>query len=663
MSLEIPTLDDRRWEDLVAEARALIPRRAPAWTDHNVHDPGITLIELFAWLAEMQLYQLDRIGEAHREGFARLADVRRRQRTPARVLVRVETPLPVGITLPAGTQLNPVGADDLIFETDERVQLTASRLERVAVDDGVSVVDQTDANRRAETAFLAFGESASAGASLLLAFDAFYAGEPELRLTFDVFTADLGPSCEPEIEDAGALSDNEVPIPAARLSWEVRGANGWQPIAVRADTTYGLMTSGVVTLEAPRSAAKDHGLSWIRARIEQGAYDIEPRLRNVAVNVLPCSQQMTVRDERLNTGTGRPDQIHALSQAPLLVRTAPSRGVGDEDAASPEPVIVAVGGEPWTRVESFEESGPRSKHFLLHVDEPSIQFGNGLNGRIPTPADVIVAVEYHTCAGSAGNVAANQPWRFTRSEIAGVALRNLTAATGGADPETLADLELRSQANLRRPDRAVTLGDIERIAMATPNIYVARAKAIPNCPRLETITVVVLPKMRPGRTSLRTRVSDAFLGTVQRHLDRHRLLCDRLRVTAPAFIEISVSAELRLVKGAGPAAVLARAREALNLFLRGGLDLTSVGPAIPASTETPCPTRWPFGRSVLRSEVYAVLESVQGVDTVWNVVLQGRRGNLTLSQDAVGTISIPRIGLAIAGEHHLVVGDRARGRR
>jgi hypothetical protein len=49
--------------DLVQEARALIPRRAPAWTDHNVHDPGITFIELFAWLVEMQLYQLNRVGE------------------------------------------------------------------------------------------------------------------------------------------------------------------------------------------------------------------------------------------------------------------------------------------------------------------------------------------------------------------------------------------------------------------------------------------------------------------------------------------------------------------------------------------------------------------------------------------------------------------------
>ena len=78
MPLEVPNLDDRRWADLVDDARALIPRVAPRWTDHNVHDPGITFIELFAWLAEMQIYQLNRVGERHREVFGRLAGVRRR---------------------------------------------------------------------------------------------------------------------------------------------------------------------------------------------------------------------------------------------------------------------------------------------------------------------------------------------------------------------------------------------------------------------------------------------------------------------------------------------------------------------------------------------------------------------------------------------------------
>jgi hypothetical protein len=61
MSLKLPDLDDRRYEDLVDEARASIPHLHPGWTDHNPSDPGITLVELFAWLVEMVLYRVNRV--------------------------------------------------------------------------------------------------------------------------------------------------------------------------------------------------------------------------------------------------------------------------------------------------------------------------------------------------------------------------------------------------------------------------------------------------------------------------------------------------------------------------------------------------------------------------------------------------------------------------
>jgi hypothetical protein len=66
MPLPLPNLDTRRWADLVQEGRALVPRYAPEWTDHNAHDPGITLMELLAWLAEMNIYRLNQIPPRHR---------------------------------------------------------------------------------------------------------------------------------------------------------------------------------------------------------------------------------------------------------------------------------------------------------------------------------------------------------------------------------------------------------------------------------------------------------------------------------------------------------------------------------------------------------------------------------------------------------------------
>jgi predicted phage baseplate assembly protein len=72
MPLDLPNLDDRTYEDLVAEALRLIPNYAPEWTNYNPSDPGITLIEIFAYLTEMLLYRQNRITDDNLRTFLRL---------------------------------------------------------------------------------------------------------------------------------------------------------------------------------------------------------------------------------------------------------------------------------------------------------------------------------------------------------------------------------------------------------------------------------------------------------------------------------------------------------------------------------------------------------------------------------------------------------------
>lgn len=79
MALTLPNLDDRDFERLTRDAVALIPRHFPAWTDHNESDPGITLVQLFAFLTEAAIYHLDRIPERSLENFAALVGVTRRE--------------------------------------------------------------------------------------------------------------------------------------------------------------------------------------------------------------------------------------------------------------------------------------------------------------------------------------------------------------------------------------------------------------------------------------------------------------------------------------------------------------------------------------------------------------------------------------------------------
>lgn len=74
MPLPQPNLDDRTFEELVAEMRSRIPYHAPEWTNHNPSDPGITLVELFAYFGDALLYRLNRVSAANRRTFLRLLE-------------------------------------------------------------------------------------------------------------------------------------------------------------------------------------------------------------------------------------------------------------------------------------------------------------------------------------------------------------------------------------------------------------------------------------------------------------------------------------------------------------------------------------------------------------------------------------------------------------
>ena len=72
MPIQLPQLDNRTYAEMVDEARSYISSISPEWTDHNPSDPGIVLIEMFAWLTEMLIYQPNRVTDANKQMFLRL---------------------------------------------------------------------------------------------------------------------------------------------------------------------------------------------------------------------------------------------------------------------------------------------------------------------------------------------------------------------------------------------------------------------------------------------------------------------------------------------------------------------------------------------------------------------------------------------------------------
>src|SRR5256884_9068896 len=108
MALPVPNLDDRRFQDLVDDAKRLVQQRCPEWTDHNVSDPGVTLIETFAWMADQLLYRLNRVPDRNYVKFLELLGVTLLPPTAAKadLTFRLSNPQPKVLEIPAGTQVS-----------------------------------------------------------------------------------------------------------------------------------------------------------------------------------------------------------------------------------------------------------------------------------------------------------------------------------------------------------------------------------------------------------------------------------------------------------------------------------------------------------------------------------------------------------------------------
>jgi uncharacterized phage protein gp47/JayE len=314
----------------------------------------------------------------------------------------------------------------------------------------------------------------------------------------------------------------------------------------------------------------------------------------------------------------------------------------------------------WIRVDDFDASGSNDPHFVLDACAGEVRFGDGINGDIPqalaseTEKNIRV-ISFQAGGGQLGNVSALTVAGFAKpygveadARLLALKVSNPAPSSGGADREELEDAEARARRDLKTQYRAVTTEDIEYLALNTPGLRVARARAIPLfAPGLEgypqaqapaSVTVVVVPYS----PALRPFPSEGFVRTVCRHLDRHRLVTTRVYVVGPEYVGVGVRATVRLFAEFGQAETLARIEKSLNNFFR----------PLPAEDD-PGSKGWPFGRTVFRSEVYQLIENVEGVDCVEKVTLSAT--GVGVARSAEGNILIPPQSLVYPGAHSIEI--------
>jgi predicted phage baseplate assembly protein len=292
----------------------------------------------------------------------------------------------------------------------------------------------------------------------------------------------------------------------------------------------------------------------------------------------------------------------------------------------------------WQGQKHFFFSGPNDRHYVLERSRGRLIFGDGEHGRVPPPGAAIMAKQYRTGGGLAGNVTAGSINQVLAG-IGGVeAVFNPKAAEGGDDAETLAALASRGPQSLRHQGRALAPGDYETMAKeASPAVAVARAMATRDNngrPRPGWVTLVIIPQSEAPRPwpsfGLREQVRRYIAGQAPADV----VAADHMYITGPMYQEIDVAVTVVPLDSAEAGTVEQRVRQALaNFFhpLRGG----------------PEGRGWTPGRHVFLSDVASVLERVAGVDYVKELSLL-LNGVLQRERARVADGRIP-----VAGEIHI----------
>jgi predicted phage baseplate assembly protein len=587
-----PNLDDRTWQELVDQARALIPTYAPAWTDHNPSDLGVTLIELFAWLVEGLIYRLNRVPDKSLLEFLNLMGVTRDPATPASTYVTYQLATGAGPTVvPKSHQVATPQTENnqaVIFETDEDERLLPINMTTVLYlrQDSSNRLRCSDVTSQQGSGLTPFSIPGSGAGLVALGFDAATLEPITLRLRMS------RPVRKNTVQLKWGYSVGATPP-------QVVGTNAapdWTDAAVvnLTDGTNGLEKNGLVTFSIPAdwssqrpsawpfqpepgSSVPDKALFWVGLLItNKTTQPVLVELEHLLFNAAPATNALTVAEpELLGLSDGRPFQSFELLHQPVYKQVGKRDPYGHVRVQTRKP-LVGGGFDTWTdwqRVEDFPRGA--GAYFRLQPVTGTIIFGNhdaatspDGHGTIPVSGSEIRVLTYRYVAGDARGNVPRGAITVIRKTLAGLnSVRNLVPATGGSDEETIEETRRRGPLVLRNRDRAVTVEDYEYLAReATTDV--CKVRCLPE--RLFTsydklppgaavgdpwtygglyrgqghVNVIIIPN---APLSNGTPVPDGeLIDEVSDYLDVRRMLTTALHVTSPRYLPINVTAEVRV---------------------------------------------------------------------------------------------------------------------
>jgi predicted phage baseplate assembly protein len=646
--LPAPNRDDRTFQGLVDEAKRLVQNRCPEWTDHNVSDPGVTLIEAFAQMVDQLVYRLNRVPDLNYVKFLELIGVELRPPSPARgrVTFWLSAPQPAPVLVRAESQVSTPRTDihdPVVFTTLRELEIVPCSFARAgSAPVGGDPVDHTPA-LLGQQGFPAFSATPVVGDALL------------------VGLSNAVPSCAVTLRLDCTVSGVGVDPRRPPLVWEAWTGAGWSPCELDHDDTGGFNKDGDVVLHVP----EDHQTSiiareragWLRCRLVdalpgQPTYTASPRVLGITAFTIggtaPMIHAEVLHGETLGRSDGTPGQRFALQRRPVLAADRP----GTLEVREGDDVQL------WHEVPHFAESRPEDRHFRVDAFAGEVQLGPAVRradgalqhfGAVPPRTATLTMTSYRSGGGRRGNVTTGQV-RVLKTSVPYVArVENRAPAVGGADAETLEEAKVRGPMLLRSRGRAVTADDFVQLTHdVAPEV--ARVHCAPSREGDggEGVLVLVVPHVvtdEVGRVRRADLAPDeGMLRRISEALDERRLVGTRLLVAPPVYVGLTVVVDVR-------------SRDRYDADIVRDDVLRAIYGLLDPLTGGPDGTGWPFGRSVQSHEVHAALAQISGVDMAQEISVTLFPADATTGrrQQPVQRLDLPGNGLVFSYEHQVRV--------
>ena len=378
MALPAVNLDDRTFQDIVDEAKRLIPRYTPEWTNHNLSDPGVALIELFAWMSEMVLFRVNQVPDRLFMHFLNLVGIEPFPPSVARADVTfwLSAAQDMTISVPPGMQVTTArdlgGESSVVFTTVRQLDIRPPELTVAMTTDAKSqrLTDVTDDLRYVGSSVDCFSTVDASGHlvpgdALLLGFARSLAGVA-LRLSVSAVAQGIG-----------------VDPLRPPLAWEVWNGEAWIAADVFTDTTGGLNRSGEIVLMVPNEhellTLGSTAAFWIRVRL------VAPRPGAADLSGHPDHRRPQCGDHRRDRAGRACRQFTCRGARPVGRQSRP--GIPGRLPAG-DPAAVRRDG-PGDR-SAGDDGMDRGGGFLpLRIRRPAFRLGLGIRRGAVRPADPV----------------------------------------------------------------------------------------------------------------------------------------------------------------------------------------------------------------------------------------------------------------------------------